>query len=191
MHTGPGLVDCARYPQATAEYFDRLANQMTSPEDEVRLTRDLRLNVAFFCACMRRRDKAATVLAAKSLTGSVASGQQAKRQSSCKLGRRQRMGFAMRLVGAPPAKSSNRIWSIINKLRRPGSRTPKWRRYATTCVVAIAALIIGGAFLPKVTGPRSVITTTAADLRVIDGDTVSFRGTRYRLVGFVGDRFNA
>jgi endonuclease YncB( thermonuclease family) len=51
-------------------------------------------------------------------------------------------------------------------------------------VVAIAALIIGGAFLPKVTGPRSVITTSAADLRVIDGDTVSFKGTSYRLLGF-------
>ena len=90
----------------------------------------------------------------------------------------------MRLVGAPPAKSSNRIWSIINKFRTARSRKPKWRRYAITCVVAIAALIIGGAFLPKVTGPRSVITTSATDLRVIDGDTISFRGTSYRLVGF-------
>jgi endonuclease YncB( thermonuclease family) len=90
----------------------------------------------------------------------------------------------MRLVGAPPAKSSNRIWSIINKLRTPRSRVPKWRRYAITCVVAIAALIIGGAFLPKVTGPRSIITTSAADVRVIDGDTISFWGKNYRLVGF-------
>jgi len=90
----------------------------------------------------------------------------------------------MRLVGAPPGKSSNRIWSVINKIRSPRGRKPKWRSYALTCVVAIAAVIIGAAFLPKVTGPRSVITTSAADLRVIDGDTISFRGISYRLVGF-------
>jgi hypothetical protein len=81
----------------------------------------------------------------------------------------------MRLVGAPPAKSSSLVWSIIKKFRTPRSRKSKWRRYAITSIVAIAALIIGGAFLPKVTGPRNVITTSAADLRVIDGDTVSFQ----------------
>jgi endonuclease YncB( thermonuclease family) len=81
-------------------------------------------------------------------------------------------------------KSSTSIRSIFKKLRTPRSRGPRWRRYAITFVVAIAALIIGGAFLPKVTGPRSVITTRAADLRVVDGDTVYFSGKSYRLVGF-------
>lgn len=38
--------------------------------------------------------------------------------------------------------------------------------------------------MPKVTGPRSAITISAADLRVIDGDTVAFRDDIYRLVGF-------
>jgi len=90
----------------------------------------------------------------------------------------------MRLVGAPPAKSSKRIWSIINRFRPPGGRKQRWRRTAITCLVAIATLIVGGAFLPKVTGPRNVITTSAAHLRIVDGDTVSFGGNTYRLVGF-------
>ena len=61
---------------------------------------------------------------------------------------------------------------------------PNWRRYAIACVVVISALIIIGAFLPKVTGPRSVMTVGAANVRVIDGDTISFRGNTYRLVGY-------
>jgi endonuclease YncB( thermonuclease family) len=77
-----------------------------------------------------------------------------------------------------------KVRSILNKLRIPRSRTPRWRRYAITFVVAISAVIIGGAFLPKVTGPRSVMTISAADLRIIDGDTVAFNGKTYRLVGF-------
>src|SRR5690349_6321679 len=97
----------------------------------------------------------------------------------------------MRPVGAPPAKSSKRVWSIINRVRKPSGRKQRWRRTAITCVVAIATLIVGGAFLPKVTGPRNVITTSAADLRVLDGDTVSFRGTSYRLVGFDAPETNS
>jgi len=97
----------------------------------------------------------------------------------------------MRLVGAPPAKSSKRIWSIINRFRRPGGRKQRWRRTALTCVVAIATVIVGAAFLPKVTGPGNVITTSAADLRVVDGDTVSFRGISYRLVGFDAPETNS
>jgi endonuclease YncB( thermonuclease family) len=81
-------------------------------------------------------------------------------------------------------KSSSHIRSILKKLRTPRSRTPRWRRYAISCVVAISVLIIFGAFLPKVTGPRSVITPSTADVRVIDGDTVFFKGKTYRLVGF-------
>ena len=77
-----------------------------------------------------------------------------------------------------------KVRSILKKLRTPRSHAPRWRRYAITFVVAIAALITAGAFLPKVTGPRSVMTISAADLRVIDGDTVAFKGKTYRLVGF-------
>jgi endonuclease YncB( thermonuclease family) len=65
--------------------------------------------------------------------------------------------------------------------RRPKLR---WHTYAIACVVAIAALIVIGGFLPKVTGARSVKAISAADLRVIDGDTVFISGKRYRLVGF-------
>src|SRR5262245_43656 len=77
-----------------------------------------------------------------------------------------------------------KVRSILKKLRSPTSRTPRWPKYAIAFAIAIAALIIGGAFLPKVTGPRSVMTISAADVRVIDGDTISFKGTGYRLVGF-------
>jgi endonuclease YncB( thermonuclease family) len=86
------------------------------------------------------------------------------------------------------AKSSNGKRQALpfgyKKFRRYGSSKPQWRRNAIACVVGIAALIVVGAFFPKVTGPRSVITTNAAGVRVIDGDTVSFRGNTYRLVGF-------
>jgi len=38
--------------------------------------------------------------------------------------------------------------------------------------------------LPKLPDSRSVATISAADVRVIDGDTISFKSIRYRFVGF-------
>jgi endonuclease YncB( thermonuclease family) len=83
------------------------------------------------------------------------------------------------------AKSSSGKRQAMPFRRREHRRPkPRWRTYAIACVVAIAALIVIGAFLPKVAGPRSVMAISAADLRVIDGDTVYISGARYRLVGF-------
>lgn len=65
-----------------------------------------------------------------------------------------------------------------------GTANANWRTSAIICVLAIAALIIIGAFLPKLPDSRSIVTIGADRVGVIDGDTVSFRGKSYRLVGF-------
>jgi len=88
------------------------------------------------------------------------------------------------MVKVIPLKARMQSSSGIRALRMSRGRKPKWRRYVSIWLVAMAALIIGGAYVPKVTGPRSVATTTATDLRVIDGDTIYFKGNTYRLVGF-------
>jgi endonuclease YncB( thermonuclease family) len=79
-----------------------------------------------------------------------------------------------------------KVAPLIQAARTKKFRTarPNWRTFAMICVVAISALIVIGAFLPKLPDSRSVVTISAGDVRIVDGDTVSFKGKRYRLVGF-------
>jgi endonuclease YncB( thermonuclease family) len=89
--------------------------------------------------------------------------------------------------GQPVA--DNRMAKVVPLIQTARARKfriarPNWRAFATICVVAISALIIIGAILPKLPDSRSVATISAVDVRVIDGDTISFKSIRYRLVGF-------
>src|SRR5215468_4111092 len=59
-----------------------------------------------------------------------------------------------------------------------------WRTFGIVCVVSISALIIVGAFLPKLPDSRSFVAVSVTDIRVTDGDTIRFKNTPYRLVGF-------
>jgi endonuclease YncB( thermonuclease family) len=56
--------------------------------------------------------------------------------------------------------------------------------YAIISVAAFAVVTVIGTFFPKLPSSRSVMPISAGDVRVIDGDTVSYRGKTYRLVGF-------
>jgi endonuclease YncB( thermonuclease family) len=79
-----------------------------------------------------------------------------------------------------PLKEATRT----KKFPERGTARRSRRTFAIVCVLAISALIVIWAFLPKLPDSRSVVTIGNGEIRVIDGDTVTMKGKNYRLVGF-------